>query len=264
MLDSVGIGALPDAAAYGDEGSDTLGNIASARAARAADAARARSRSRRRARPVRCRATPRTPFRTAVGRMAETSAGKDSVTGHWEMMGVVLERAVSGLSRWVLDRICSTSSRGRPAAACSATRPRRARRSSTSSGPSTCGPARWIVYTSADSVFQIAAHEDDRAAAGALSRLRDRLPAGRRGPRRRPRHRASLRRRARAASGARRTAATIALPPPGETLLDRLTCASRTGRRDRQDRGSVRRPRHHPRDSHGQRRRGHGRRCSSR
>ena len=53
-----------------------------------------------------------------------------------------------------------------------------------------------IVYTSADSVFQIAAHEDDRAGPGAVSRLRDRLRAGRRGARRRPRDRAAVRRRA--------------------------------------------------------------------
>ena len=67
---------------------------------------------------------------------------------------------VPGVSARLPGRTSSPSSRAAPAAACSATWRRRARRSSTSSAPSTCAPARSIVYTSADSVFQIAAHED--------------------------------------------------------------------------------------------------------
>ena len=86
--------------------------------------------------------------------------GKDSVTGHWEMMGVVLERPFpmfpDGFSA---DDHRRVRARDRPRRR-SATRRRRAPRSSTSSAPSTCAPARSIVYTSADSVFQIAAHED--------------------------------------------------------------------------------------------------------
>ena len=97
VMDSVGIGELPDAAQYGDQGSNTLGNIArqaplrvptlralglgrvAALGAPPGEAADDRDR---------VRGVPP----AAVGRMAEASAGKDSVTGHWEMMGIVLER----------------------------------------------------------------------------------------------------------------------------------------------------------------------------
>ena len=95
VLDSVGIGELPDARAYGDQGSNTLGHIARAGAAGDSDAARARPRAR--GRDSADRADAGAP-RGAVGRMAEASAGKDSVTGHWEMMGIVLDRAVPGIS----------------------------------------------------------------------------------------------------------------------------------------------------------------------
>ena len=90
MLDSVGAGELPDASAYGDEGSDTLGNIArhiplavpTLRALGLGDVA-----------AIGPGDPAPTAFGTgAFGRMAEASPGKDSVTGHWEMMGVVLER----------------------------------------------------------------------------------------------------------------------------------------------------------------------------
>jgi phosphopentomutase len=88
VLDSVGVGELPDAAAYGDQGSDTLGNIARAVPLRIPTLRKlglahvanigGASRNERAA--------------GAYGRMAERSAGKDSVTGHWEMMGIVLDR----------------------------------------------------------------------------------------------------------------------------------------------------------------------------
>ena len=87
VLDSVGIGALPDAAAYGDEGSNTLGNVAK-RVPLALPVLRSLGLDRRV--PL-GGATPGWT-RGAFGRMAETSAGKNSVTGHWEMMGVVLDQ----------------------------------------------------------------------------------------------------------------------------------------------------------------------------
>ena len=88
VLDSVGAGALADASAYGDQGSNTLGNIAREVALsvptlrdlgldRIVDIGG----------PIGAE-----PPRAAIGRMAEASAGKDSVTGHWEMMGIVLDR----------------------------------------------------------------------------------------------------------------------------------------------------------------------------
>ena len=98
-MDSVGIGELPDAAAYGDEGSNTLGNIAK-RVPLALPTLRALGLGRvaalgaappSPAEPPSPGRSP-SPFHAAVGRMAEASAGKDSVTGHWEMMGIVLDK----------------------------------------------------------------------------------------------------------------------------------------------------------------------------
>src|SRR5262249_55899342 len=86
-MDSVGAGELPDAASYGDRGSDTLGNIA-----RRVPLKIPTLRSLGLARVAHIGGDA-VPLRAAVGRMAEASAGKDSVTGHWEMMGIVLDRA---------------------------------------------------------------------------------------------------------------------------------------------------------------------------
>ena len=89
VLDSVGVGELPDADAYGDRGSDTLGNISrrvplklpALQSLGLAHVANVHGMSR-----------VATPL-GAYGRMAERSAGKDSVTGHWELAGIVLDRA---------------------------------------------------------------------------------------------------------------------------------------------------------------------------
>ncbi len=154
VLDSVGAGELPDAAAYGDAGSDTLGNISRARplslpglAALGLSAAASMAGV-----PV-----PPAP-RACWGRMAERSAGKDSVTGHWELMGVVLERPFPTFpSGFPPDLIAAFATRiGRPVlgnivASGTAIIERL--------GEEHCRSGRPIVYTSADSVFQIAAHE---------------------------------------------------------------------------------------------------------
>src|SRR6478735_4915174 len=84
VMDSVGAGELPDAAAYHDEGSDTIGNIAhglSVPTLRALGLARVTTIGGDAPAP-----------RGACGRMAEASPGKDSVTGHWEIAGLVLDR----------------------------------------------------------------------------------------------------------------------------------------------------------------------------
>ena len=154
VLDSVGVGELPDAAAYGDEGSDTLGHIAS-QVPLKIPALRSLGLDRVAVLPG---AEPG-PARGAYGRMAEVSAGKDSVTGHWEMMGVVL------------DRPFPTFPAGFPAALI-AEFERRIGRGTLGNvvasgteiidrfGVQHISTAKPIVYTSADSVFQIAAHED--------------------------------------------------------------------------------------------------------
>src|SRR5437016_393819 len=101
VMDSVGIGELPDAAAYGDQGSNTLGNIArqvplNVPTLRALGLGRLVDLDGKRGRaPFSSQTEPEKgarPLFSAVGRMAERSPGKDSVTGHWEMMGIVLDR----------------------------------------------------------------------------------------------------------------------------------------------------------------------------
>ncbi|HEY0875100.1 MAG TPA: phosphopentomutase, partial [Vicinamibacterales bacterium] len=87
VLDSAGVGELPDARTYGDEGSNTLGNIA-----RAVPLDIPTLESLGIGRIVDIGRTPVEVPRGAYGRMAERSAGKDSVTGHWEIAGLVLDR----------------------------------------------------------------------------------------------------------------------------------------------------------------------------
>src|SRR5580765_7325681 len=106
-MDSVGIGELPDAAAYGDEGSDTIGNIAT-RIPLKLPTLRALGLGR--VAKLGGEAPPAAP-RAAVGRMAEASAGKDSVTGHWEMMGIVLDRPFPVFANGFADHIIQEFSR---------------------------------------------------------------------------------------------------------------------------------------------------------
>jgi phosphopentomutase len=155
VLDSVGIGELPDAAAYGDEGSHTLGNIARAVPLRLPTLAGLGL-----GRLVRLPATPAPAAVTgAYGRMAERSPGKDSVTGHWELMGLVLDKAFPTFPHgFSADLIAEFERRiGRRIlgnVVASGTQ------IIEDLGAEHVRTGRPIVYTSADSVFQIAAHED--------------------------------------------------------------------------------------------------------
>jgi phosphopentomutase len=153
VMDSVGIGELPDANLYGDQGSNTVGNIhkqfpLKVPALRSLGLAKLVDIG-----------LPAPAPRGACLRMAERSAGKDSVTGHWEMMGIVLPKAFPtfphGFSKDVIaefDRRTGRKSIGNTVA------------SGTTIidelGPEHMKTGAPIVYTSADSVFQIAAHED--------------------------------------------------------------------------------------------------------
>jgi phosphopentomutase len=155
VMDSVGIGELPDAAAYGDRGSDTLGNIAK-RIPLKVPTLRALGLDRIAA--IGGAPAGDTPA-AAIGRMAEASAGKDSVTGHWEMMGIVLDRAFPvfphGFSKDVLAEFSRVTGRGVLGnKAASGTE------IIDELGPEHMRTGALIVYTSADSVFQIAAHEE--------------------------------------------------------------------------------------------------------
>jgi phosphopentomutase len=153
VMDSVGIGELPDAHLYGDEGSNTVGNIH-----RAVPLHIPTLRSLGLARLVDI-GLPAPAPRGACLRMAERSAGKDSVTGHWEMMGVVLPKAFptfpQGFSRDIIaefDRRTGRTSIGNTVASGTVI--------INELGPEHMKTGAPIVYTSADSVFQIAAHED--------------------------------------------------------------------------------------------------------
>jgi len=155
VLDSVGIGAMPDAADYGDAGSDTLGNIARIRPLQL---------------PNLCRLglanikpfpglDPVPSPAGAFGRCALASPGKDTTTGHWEMAGIHLEKPFPlyphGFPREIMDeferRIGRRALGNKPASGTEIIKELGAEHVRTGSP---------IVYTSADSVFQIAAHEE--------------------------------------------------------------------------------------------------------
>ena len=162
-MDSVGIGELPDAATYGDQGSDTIGNIAK-RVPLALPTLRALGLGRVAALGLSPSLSPSlsptpSPIPSAVGRMAEASAGKDSVTGHWEMMGIVLDQPFpvfpNGFSADLLAEFSRRTGRGVLGnKAASGTQ------IIDELGPEHLRTGALIVYTSADSVFQIAAHEE--------------------------------------------------------------------------------------------------------
>ena len=222
VLDSVGVGELPDAADYGDQGSNTLGHIA--------------GRVRLQIPALRGLGLPcivdlpgLEPVGAptgAFGRMAERSPGKDSVTGHWELTGLVLERAFPVFPHGFPEDLIREFERriGRQTLG-----------NTVASGTviiEELGPRHlatgWpIVYTSADSVFQIAAHEDvvpvaelyrqcevayDLLVTGlGLGRIIARPFVGRPGAFTRTPNRRDF-----------------AIPPAGETLLDRVKGADQS------------------------------------
>ncbi len=155
VLDGLGIGALPDAEAYGDQGSNTVGNVAR-RVPLRLPALRALGLDRLLDLPgPAARAAPQGAF----GRMAEASPGKDSVTGHWELMGLRLEEPFpvfpAGFPRDLIDafeRRIGSATLGNVAASGTEIIEALGRRHLETGRP--------IVYTSADSVFQLAAHEE--------------------------------------------------------------------------------------------------------
>ena len=155
VLDSVGCGALPDARDYGDEGSDTLGNISRQVPLQLPTL---RGLGLTRVSTVR-RADAEPEPAGAFGRMAEASPGKDSVTGHWELMGLVLDRPFPvfphGFPRELMQEFERRIERGTLA-----NKPASGTAIIDELGAEHMRTGKPIVYTSADSVFQIAAHED--------------------------------------------------------------------------------------------------------
>ncbi len=220
VLDGVGIGAAPDAGRYGDAGSDTLGNVARAvgglalpnleRLGLGCCASLA---------GVQAVAEPA----AAHGIAEPVSAGKDSTTGHWELCGLVLEQPFptypDGFPAEIIQEFSRRTGRGvlgNTAASGTAILDQL--------GEAHLRTGDWIVYTSADSVFQVAAHEQTvpvtelyRACQTARAMLQ-------------PPHGVSrvIARPFTGAPGAwTRTSGRkdFSLPPPGPTLLDHLAQA---------------------------------------
>lgn len=155
VLDGVGIGALPDAASFGDEGADTLGNLArevgglSLPAMESLGLGAAAS----------IDGVGASPGNGAFGRMTELSAGKDSTLGHWELAGVVSPHAFptfpDGFPSGVVREFEKITGRG-----VLGNRPASGTEIIEELGEEHLRTGDPILYSSADSVFQVAAHAE--------------------------------------------------------------------------------------------------------
>ena len=155
ILDSVGCGGAPDAAAYGDEGSDTLGHIyantpgfALPNLERLGLGAVMNAQ-----RPTPNAQRPMASF----GRMRERSAGKDTTTGHWEIAGAVLEQPFTVFKKFPDALVHAIEREG--GVEFIGNFPRSGTAVLDELGPEHLRTGKPILYTSADSVMQIAAHE---------------------------------------------------------------------------------------------------------
>lgn len=156
VLDSVGIGAMPDAPAWGDAGADTLGHVLASRKVNLPNLQKMGLGNIRRFEGLPPVENPTGNY----GRCALKSNGKDTTTGHWEMAGVILEKAFPTYPHGFPDSIIKrfTAEAKVPGVlgnvAASGTEIIK------QFGAEHLETGKPIVYTSADSVFQIAAHED--------------------------------------------------------------------------------------------------------
>ena len=155
VLDSFGIGALPDAAAFGDPGTNTLRSCAATGKLRIPNLEKAGLGNIAGVEAVPAVAAPTGAF----GRMAERSMGKDTTIGHWEIAGIVspepLPTYPEGFPEEILEPFRQATGRGVLANA-----PWSGTEVIEKYGQQHMQTGDLIVYTSADSVFQIAAHED--------------------------------------------------------------------------------------------------------
>src|SRR5437660_6147113 len=156
VLDAVGAGELPDSDQYGDEGSNTLANVA--KAVGGLDLPNMEALGLGNVEPLEgCPPQPGAP--AVAGRLLERSKGKDTTTGHWELMGVVTPQPMPtyphGFPHDVIDPFMHRTGRGVLGnKAASGTEIIQ------ELGEEHQRTGKWIVYTSADSVFQIAAQQD--------------------------------------------------------------------------------------------------------
>jgi len=156
VLDSAGIGEMPDAAAWGDSGADTLGHILASRDLELPNFQKLGLGNIRPLNGVPAIADPIGSY----GKCTLRSNGKDTTTGHWEMAGIILEKAFptypNGFPSAVIDRFISEARvpgvlGNVPASGTEIIK---------ELGEEHVRTGKPIVYTSADSVFQIAAHEE--------------------------------------------------------------------------------------------------------
>src|SRR5438477_11767166 len=155
VLDSVGIGELPDAAEYGDVGRNTLGHIAESRPLKIPNLVRLGLAN---IAPLKHQTPAASPV-GAFGKGATRSPGKDTTTGHWEMAGVWLDQAFpvykNGFPEELIEQFEKQIGRktigNKPAAGTEIIK---------ELGEEHVRTGKPIVYTSGDSVFQIAAHEE--------------------------------------------------------------------------------------------------------
>jgi phosphopentomutase len=218
VADSVGVGAMPDAAAFGDEGSNTLGNVS-----RAVGGLRLPALGRMGlGRLTDVAGVPPDPSPTAFfGRMAERSPAKDTTTGHWEMMGVPLEAPFGHFPEGFPPEILGPWLAATGAPGVLGNRAASGTVILEELGEEHVRTGKPIVYTSADSVFQVAAHEEvvplDRLYAWCREarRILDPWRVAR----------VIARPFVGAPGGWRRTYARrdFSMPPPRPTVLDRLT-----------------------------------------
>lgn len=155
VLDSLGIGALPDAAEYGDVGSNTLRSISTSEKFKAETL---RKLGLFNIEGVYCGKSCDKP-QAARGRLSERSKGKDTTTGHWEIAGLVSEKPFpvfpNGFPDEIIERFSKETGRG---VLCN--KPYSGTKVINDYGDEHLKTGSLIVYTSADSVFQIAAHEE--------------------------------------------------------------------------------------------------------
>jgi len=156
VLDSAGIGEMPDAAAWGDAGADTLGHILKSREVHLPNLQRLGLGN---IRPLNGVSAEPSPI-GSYGKCTLKSNGKDTTTGHWEMAGIVLEKAFPTFPNGFPDRILERFVAEAKIPGVLGNVPASGTEIIKELGEEHIRTGKPIVYTSADSVFQIAAHEE--------------------------------------------------------------------------------------------------------
>jgi len=156
VADSAGCGAMPDARAYGDEGSDTIGNTSRAVGGLSLPVLGAMGLGH--LTPI-AGVPPTADPRAFYGRLQERSQGKDTITGHWEMMGLVLSEGLRTFPQGFPPELVEAFVAATGVPGVLGNEVASGTEIVARLGPEHQRTGKPIVYTSADSVFQIAAHE---------------------------------------------------------------------------------------------------------